>query len=60
VNRRSVIRPCLALSDSNYFGGQLREIEADALSDALERRYRRRIDARATYADTMVRSVEEA
>jgi aryl-alcohol dehydrogenase-like predicted oxidoreductase len=44
----------------NYFGGQLREIEQDALSDVLERRYRRRIDARATYADTMVRSVEES
>jgi aryl-alcohol dehydrogenase-like predicted oxidoreductase len=44
----------------NYFGGQLREIEADALSDVLERRYAQRIDARATYADTMVRSVEES
>jgi aryl-alcohol dehydrogenase-like predicted oxidoreductase len=44
----------------NYFGGQLREIESDALSDVLERRYPGRIDARATYADTMVRSVEES
>jgi aryl-alcohol dehydrogenase-like predicted oxidoreductase len=44
----------------NYFGGQLREIEEDALSDVLERRYRARIDARATYAETMVRSVEES
>ena len=44
----------------NYFGGQLREIEADALSDVLERRYPRRIDARATYGETMVRSVEES
>jgi aryl-alcohol dehydrogenase-like predicted oxidoreductase len=44
----------------NYFGGQLREIEADALSDVLERRYPNRIDARATYAETMVRSVEES
>lgn len=44
----------------NYFTGQLREIESDALSDALERRYPGSIDARATYADTMVRSVEES
>ena len=44
----------------NYFGGQLREIETDALSDVLERRYPRRIDARATYADTMIRSVEDS
>lgn len=44
----------------NYFGGQLREIEADALSDVLERRYPGRIDARATYAETMIRSVEES
>jgi aryl-alcohol dehydrogenase-like predicted oxidoreductase len=44
----------------NYFDGQLREIETDALSDVLENRYPRRIDARATYADTMIRSVEES
>jgi aryl-alcohol dehydrogenase-like predicted oxidoreductase len=44
----------------NYFNGQLREVEADALSDVLERRYRSKIDARATYAETMVRSVEES
>ena len=44
----------------NYFGGQLREIETDALSDVLERRYPAKIDARATYAETMVRSVEES
>lgn len=44
----------------NYFSGQLREIEADALSDVLERRYPRKIDARATYAETMIRSVEES
>jgi aryl-alcohol dehydrogenase-like predicted oxidoreductase len=44
----------------NYFQGQLREIEEDALSDALERRFRTRIDARATYADTIVKSVEES
>jgi aryl-alcohol dehydrogenase-like predicted oxidoreductase len=44
----------------NYFGGQLREIETDALSDVLERRYPGRIDARATYAETMIRSVEES
>jgi aryl-alcohol dehydrogenase-like predicted oxidoreductase len=42
----------------NYFTGQLREIESDALSDALERRYPGKIDARATYAETMIRSVE--
>lgn len=44
----------------NYFGGQLQEIENDALSDVLERRYSGKIDARATYAETMVRSVEES
>jgi aryl-alcohol dehydrogenase-like predicted oxidoreductase len=44
----------------NYFRGQLREIEEDALSDVLERRYRSRVDGRATYADTMVKSVEES
>ena len=44
----------------NYFSSQLREIEADALSDALERRYPGKIDARATYAETMVQSLEES
>jgi predicted aldo/keto reductase-like oxidoreductase len=44
----------------NYFGGQLREIETDALSDVLERRYRLKIDPRATYADVMVKSVDES
>ena len=44
----------------NYFGGQLQEIENDALSDVLERRYPGKIDARAAYADTMIRSVEES
>jgi aryl-alcohol dehydrogenase-like predicted oxidoreductase len=44
----------------NYFAGQLQEIETDALSDALERRYPGQIDARATYAETMIRSVEES
>jgi aryl-alcohol dehydrogenase-like predicted oxidoreductase len=42
----------------NYFQGQLQEIETDGLSDVLERRYPGRIDARATYAETMTRSVE--
>lgn len=44
----------------NYFQGQLREIEEDALSDALERRFSSRIDARATYVDTIVKSVDES
>ena len=44
----------------NYFGGQLREIEEDAFSDVMERRFRSRIDARATYFDTIVKSVEES
>jgi aryl-alcohol dehydrogenase-like predicted oxidoreductase len=44
----------------NYFVGQLQEIENDALSDVLERRYPGRIDARATYAETMTRSLEES
>jgi aryl-alcohol dehydrogenase-like predicted oxidoreductase len=44
----------------NYFGGQLREIETDALSDVLERRYRLKIDSRATYADVMIKSVDES
>lgn len=44
----------------NYFRGQLREIEEDALSDVLERRYGSRIDARATYFDTIVTSVEQS
>ena len=44
----------------NYFGGQLREIETDALSDVLERRYRLKIDPRATYADVMIKSVDES
>jgi len=50
----------LPSSMGNYFEGQLQEIETDALSDALERRYPGKIDARATYAETMVRSVEES
>jgi aryl-alcohol dehydrogenase-like predicted oxidoreductase len=44
----------------NYFRGQLREIEEDALSDVLERRYRARVDGRATYFDTIVKSVEDS
>jgi aryl-alcohol dehydrogenase-like predicted oxidoreductase len=44
----------------NYFGSQLREIETDALSDVMERRYRLKIDPRATYADVMVKSVDES
>jgi aryl-alcohol dehydrogenase-like predicted oxidoreductase len=44
----------------NYFVGQLQEIETDALSDVLERRYPGKIDAGATYAETMVKSVEES
>lgn len=45
----------------NYFGGQLREIETDALSDVLERRYRLGLDqARATYAESMIKSVEDS
>jgi aryl-alcohol dehydrogenase-like predicted oxidoreductase len=44
----------------NYFQGQLREIEEDALSDALERRFRSRVDARATYVDTIVKSIDES
>jgi aryl-alcohol dehydrogenase-like predicted oxidoreductase len=44
----------------NYFDGQLQEIETDALSDVLERRYPDKIDARTTYAETMTRSVEES
>ena len=44
----------------NYFRGQLREVEEDALSDVLERRYRSRVDGRATYHDTIVKSVEES
>jgi aryl-alcohol dehydrogenase-like predicted oxidoreductase len=44
----------------NYFVGQLQEIETDALSDVLERRYPGKIDARSTYADTMTRSLEES
>jgi aryl-alcohol dehydrogenase-like predicted oxidoreductase len=44
----------------NYFGGQLQEIENDAISDVLEKRYPGTIDARATYAETMIRSVEDS
>jgi aryl-alcohol dehydrogenase-like predicted oxidoreductase len=44
----------------NYFQGQLREIEEDALSDVMERRFPSRIDARATYFATIVKSVEES
>jgi aryl-alcohol dehydrogenase-like predicted oxidoreductase len=44
----------------NYFDGQLQEIETDALSDVLERRYPGKIDARTAYAETMIRSVEES
>jgi aryl-alcohol dehydrogenase-like predicted oxidoreductase len=44
----------------NYFQGQLREIEEDAISDVLERRFRSRIDARATYVDTIIKSVDDS
>jgi aryl-alcohol dehydrogenase-like predicted oxidoreductase len=44
----------------NYFQGQFREVEEDAISDVMERRFRSRIDARATYLDTIVKSVDDS
>jgi aryl-alcohol dehydrogenase-like predicted oxidoreductase len=57
LERRHASQPAYM---GNYFRSQLREIEEDALSDVLERKYRARVDGRATYFDTIVRSVEES
>lgn len=42
----------------NYFNGQIRQVEQAALSNAMEKRYGAKIDRRATYVDTIVRSLE--
>ena len=42
----------------SYFTGQMRQVEMGALSNALERRYPRRIDRGAVYVESIVKSLE--
>ena len=44
----------------NYFEGQFRQLEEESLSDVMERKYGSKIDRRATYVDTILKSVDES
>ena len=44
----------------NYFNGQIRQVEQAALANVMEKRYGARIDRRATYVETIVRSLESS
>ncbi|MBI1940579.1 MAG: aldo/keto reductase [Acidobacteria bacterium] len=44
----------------NYFVGQFRQIEEETLSDVMEGKYGSKIDRRATYIDTIMKSVDES
>jgi len=44
----------------NYFEGQFRQIEEETLSDVMERKYGSKIDRRATYIETILKSVDES
>jgi len=57
VERRRVTVPDYL---GSYFTGQVRQIEQVALANALEKKYGSKIDRRATYVDTIVRSLESS
>jgi aryl-alcohol dehydrogenase-like predicted oxidoreductase len=57
IERRRVFAPTYF---GNYYDGQFRQAEADALSDAMEKRYGSKLDRRETYVATITRSVEES
>jgi aryl-alcohol dehydrogenase-like predicted oxidoreductase len=42
----------------SYFTGQMRQVEMAAISNAVERHYPQRIDRRAVYVETIVKSLE--
>lgn len=42
----------------NYFNGQLRQVEEAAFANLMEKRFGAKIDRRATYVETIIRSVE--
>ena len=44
----------------NYFEGQFRQIEEETLSDVMDRKYGSKIDRRATYIETILKSVDES
>jgi aryl-alcohol dehydrogenase-like predicted oxidoreductase len=44
----------------NYFEGQFRQLDEESLSDVMERKYGAKIDRRATYVDTILKSVDES
>jgi len=44
----------------NYFNGQIRQVEQAALANAMEKKYGAKIDRRAIYVDTIVRSLESS
>jgi aryl-alcohol dehydrogenase-like predicted oxidoreductase len=44
----------------NYFDGQFRQLDEESLSDVMERKYGSKIDHRATYVGTILKSVEES
>jgi aryl-alcohol dehydrogenase-like predicted oxidoreductase len=57
IERRQVTVPNYF---GNYFNGQIRQVEQAALANVMEKKYGAKIDRRATYADTIVGSVESS
>ncbi len=44
----------------NYFDGQFRQLDEESLADVMERKYGSKIDRRATYVETILKSVDES
>ena len=57
IERRQVTVPNYF---GNYFNGQIRQVEQAALANVMEKKYGAKIDRRATYADTIVGSLESS
>jgi aryl-alcohol dehydrogenase-like predicted oxidoreductase len=57
IERRRIFSPAYF---GNYYHGQLRQAEQNALADAMEKRYGKKLDRRETYVATILRSVEDS
>jgi predicted aldo/keto reductase-like oxidoreductase len=57
ITQRRIFAPAYF---GNYYHGQLRQAEASALSNAMEKRYGAKLDKRQTYIATIYQSVEES
>ncbi len=44
----------------NYFAGQVRQLEENAISNVIEKRYGAKIDRRQVYVETIIRSIESS